>query len=160
MAVCLTIPTNKCLQNPHSLQFYFQSCNLLLSIPRTHPMVILKLFRTSLDVPLHPKFDLLSAQPMVLDDMLQSTNSSQAGFSLMLKRKVIFHIIYHYLPAGAANKIWLETKLGLKILYFVNNKAKSKNLVYIHIPFDKKFSKFRNFCKLILIELLHSFLCA
>jgi hypothetical protein len=74
-------------------------------------MVVLQLFRTSLHVPLHPKFDLISAQPMELDDMLQSSNSSQAGFSLVLKIKVIFHLIYHYLPAGAANKILPETEL-------------------------------------------------
>ena len=83
-------------------------------------MVVLQLFRTSLDVPIQPKFDLLSAQPMVLDDMLQSTNSSQAGFSLMLKRKVIFHIIYHYLPAGAAkrrNKIIYPTSDSRKLTF-------------------------------------------
>jgi hypothetical protein len=73
-------------------------------------MVVLQLFRTSLHVPLHPKYDLLSAQPMDLDEMLQSTNSSQAGFSLVLKRKVLFHLIYHYLPAGKANRRLPETK--------------------------------------------------
>jgi hypothetical protein len=87
-------------------------------------MVVLQLFRTSLHVPLHPKFDLLSAQPMDLDDMLQSTNSSQAGFSLVLKRKVLSHLIYHYLPAGETHRRLIETKLGLKSLYVVNYKAK------------------------------------
>ena len=80
--------------------FYFQTCNLLLSIPSTQPMVTLQLFRTSLNIPLHPKFDLISAQPMDLTDMAQNSNSSQAGFLLLLKRKVLFHLIYHYLPAG------------------------------------------------------------
>ena len=101
-------------------------------------MVVLQLFRTSLDVPLHPQFDLLSSHPMDMDDMLQSTNSSQAGFYLVLKRKVLFHLIYHYLSVGAANKRLPETKLGLNSLYFVNYKRKLKNLVHIHIPFEKK----------------------
>ena len=87
-------------------------------------MVVLQLFRTSLHVPLHPKFDLLSAQPMDMDDMLQSTNSSQEGFSLVLKRKVLFHLIYHYLPAGAVNrrnKIKAEIPVQSKIKEFSSN---------------------------------------
>ena len=27
-------------------------------------------------------------------------NTSMAGFSLVIKRKIVFHLIYHYLPAG------------------------------------------------------------
>ena len=27
-------------------------------------------------------------------------NTSMAGFSLVMKRKIVFHLIYHYLPAG------------------------------------------------------------
>ena len=125
-----------------------------------HPMVVLQLFRTSLDVLLHPKFDLISAHPMDMDDMLQSSNASQAGFSLVLKRKVLFHLIYHYLPAGEANKRLSETKIGLKSLYFVYYKAKSKNLVQIHIPFEKSDSKFEDFHELISNEPLHSGLYA